>query len=200
MVTLVEITAGLGVAVFTFCQWPYSPTGKWYRNNSIPEWLFAKWVFMIIWIAMYSMIATSWGYLLFTVPTDDTRHIAFYVLMVVHLVANKGWTVAAKHQKDGIAFAIVLFLVASGIALAGIAYAINYWPSGILLTIYLIWLLVATGLNYTYLFIPEHMFIRDNQETLPTYEKFDDETEVPTVQSGRQMIGHGLRKTYAYGK
>ncbi|MGF1503286.1 MAG: TspO/MBR family protein [Paracoccaceae bacterium] len=120
--------------------------GEWYENLRKPSWNPPNWVFPVVWMVLYGMIAAA-GYLVWITAEPGA---AFWPMVVwgLQLVLNAAWSplfFGLKRPDLGMVGVIALWLgVAANIAV--------FWPvsviAALLLVPYLVWVTIAAALNY----------------------------------------------------
>ncbi len=118
--------------------------GEWYRNLRKPSWTPPDWAFPVAWSVLYFMIAVA-GYIVWMVdPTSPAM-----VLWVAQLVLNAAWSWLFFGRRDmltALADVMSMWLCILGFIIAA-------WPiapvASLLFVPYLIWVSIASALNFT---------------------------------------------------
>ena len=140
--------------VFTFWQisaYTQTQGRKWYDENR-PEWGLPGRVFPFIWFLLYSACTIAMYYFTKNVQPDSWNIILGVVMYMVHMAANKFWSVLFWDMDDPEAAVNVLVFVMlpTSVALM-VAFIINqtgiFWVPVMLLAIYIAWLVYAAALN-----------------------------------------------------
>nr|CAI5866015.1 unnamed protein product [Callosobruchus analis] len=120
----------------------------WYEKLKKPSWRPPNWAFGPIWTTVYSLIGYS-SYLIF--KSGDWREDPVQTALLVYganLLVNWLWTPIFFGVKNiNLALYDILLLDAITVANAFLFYQINS-TAGYLYAPYLIWLVLATALNY----------------------------------------------------
>lgn len=117
-----------------------------YNTLNKPTYAPDKKLFRPVWIVLYLLMFISFAFLYF-MPAGVIKTFAI-ILFCFQLVLNLSWTpVFFKYKKIGLAFAICASLLITVIFMTMIFFRISVLL-GILQIPYIIWLLVATRLNY----------------------------------------------------
>ena len=120
----------------------------WYETLQRPRLTPPDWLFGPVWTILYVMIAIS--IFLFIRKYKSDNGYGIYVLIVLHLICNFGWTgIFFGLKAPGLALIDILLLDIS------LVFMIRYfWQtdvvSSILLWPYVIWVLFATYLNASF--------------------------------------------------
>lgn len=118
--------------------------GEWYDRLRKPSWTPPDWAFPVAWSVLYFMIAIA-GYLVWMVdPTSPAM-----VLWAAQLVLNAAWSWLFFGRRDMLtALADVM-----GMWLCILGFIIAAWPiaptASLLFVPYLIWVSIASALNFT---------------------------------------------------
>jgi translocator protein len=120
----------------------------WYEGLQRPALTPPNWVFGPVWTVLYIMIAIS----IFLFVKNHKTGIGFriYFLIALHLIANLSWTALFfRVQSPGLALIDIIVL---DVTLMLMIY--NFWQTNrmasILLWPYLLWVLFATYLNFSF--------------------------------------------------
>lgn len=139
---IVIIFAAIG-SLATFSQIP-----TWYATLIRPEWAPPNWVFPVVWTTLYILMALAlflvWRKGLETKPAKVT-----VAVFLVQLAINALWSVVffGLHSiVGGLGLIVMLWILI--LANIIVFYRISKW-AGILLIPYIIWVTVASYLNYT---------------------------------------------------
>jgi translocator protein len=120
----------------------------WYEGLQRPALTPPNWVFGPVWTVLYIMIAIS--IFLFVKNHKTGTGFGIYLLIALHLVANLSWTALFfRVQSPGLALIDIIVL---DVTLMLMIY--NFWQTNriasILLWPYLLWILFATYLNFSF--------------------------------------------------
>ena len=150
-----EATAAVSWAIFTFWQFSsYTSSGKsrrWYDNNK-PDWAPPGWVFPGVWFILYAACTTAIFYFTQNVQPDSWNIILGVIMYILHMLANKYWSVLFWDMNDpeSAVNVLVFVMLPTGAALM-VAFIVNqsgiFWVPVMLLSIYIAWLLYAAALN-----------------------------------------------------
>ena len=142
-------------AVFTFFQISsYSNTrGRAWYDRHRPSWGPPGWMFPIIWFILYAACTVAIYYFTKNAAPDSWNIILGVVMYIVHMLANKFWSVLFFDMNDpeSAVNVLVFVMIPTGVALL-ISFIIDqtgiYWVPVMLLSIYLAWLVfLAAPLN-----------------------------------------------------
>ena len=120
----------------------------WYENLQRPALTPPNWIFGPVWTVLYIMIAVS--IFLFVKNHKTGTGFGIYFLIALNLIANFSWTVLFfRLQSPGLA---VIDIVVIDISLILVIY--YFWQTNriasTLLWPYLLWVLFATYLNFSF--------------------------------------------------
>ena len=120
----------------------------WYEGLQRPALTPPNWVFGPVWTVLYIMIAIS--IFLFVKNHKTGTGFGIYFLIALHLIANLCWTALFfRVQSPGLALIDIIVL---DVTLMLMIY--NFWQTNriasILLWPYLLWVLFATYLNFSF--------------------------------------------------
>ena len=120
----------------------------WYESLQRPSLTPPNWIFGPVWTVLYIMIALS--LFLFMKNHKTGTGFGIYVLIALHLIANFSWTALFfRLQSPGLALIDIVFLDFSLIFIIYYFWQMNRIAS-ILLWPYLLWVLFATYLNFSF--------------------------------------------------
>ena len=120
----------------------------WYESLQRPLLTPPNWVFGPVWTVLYIMIAIS--ILLFVKNYKAGSGLGIYFLIALHLITNFSWTVLFfRMQNPGLALIDIVILDVSLVIMIYYFWQTNRIAS-ILLWPYLIWVLFATYLNFSF--------------------------------------------------
>jgi translocator protein len=120
----------------------------WYESLQRPALTPPNWVFGPVWTMLYIMIAVS----IFLFVKNHKAGIGFgiYFLIALNLIANFSWTALFfRLQSPGLALIDIVVLDVSLIFMIYIFWQANRIASTLLLP-YLLWVLFATYLNFSF--------------------------------------------------
>jgi len=141
-------------SIFTFWQLSsYTQTKgrKWYDDNR-PDWALPGYLFPIIWFVLYSACTVAIYYFTKHTQPDSWNIILGVVMYMIHMAANKFWSVLFWDMNDpeSAVNILVFVMIPTGIALM-VSFIINqtgiFWVPVMLLSIYIAWLVYAAALN-----------------------------------------------------
>ncbi len=147
-----DVSSWVALGVFAAAAMAAASSGAlfkpdaWYRGIRKPTWTPADWVFPTVWTPLYIMIAVS-GWLVWREAGLAGAALPLLVY-AVQLVLNAGWSaVFFGLRRPGLAL-VEVFALWLSIALT----IVLFWPistiSALLLVPYLIWVTIASVLNY----------------------------------------------------
>lgn len=133
--------AGCGAAAATGAM--FEP-GEWYEGLEKPSWTPPKWVFPVAWTLLYVVIAIAASRV---APLSGSAYaMAFFALQ---LALNTLWTpVFFGLHRMGAGMIIILLLWAA-VACTMFAFFALDWLAGVLFVPYLIWVTIASALNWS---------------------------------------------------
>ena len=119
----------------------------WYSSIEKPKWTPPSPVFGPVWGILYTLMIISVALLLINIETN--KAIFPLILFAIQLALNFGWVwIFFGQHRIGSAFVEILFLWVA-ILLTMIEFWRLYPLSGALLLPYLLWVTLATALNYS---------------------------------------------------
>lgn len=133
--------AGCGAAATTGAM--FEP-GEWYEDLEKPNWTPPKWVFPVTWTTLYLFM--SFAAMRVAQLDSNAYAMAFYALQ---LALNTLWTpifFGLKRMRAGLIVIGFLWLAVSGTMLT--FFALD-WVAGLLFIPYLVWVSIASALNYS---------------------------------------------------
>ena len=133
--------AGCGAAATTGAV--FQP-GEWYESLEKPSWTPPKWVFPVTWSTLYILISLAATRV--AVLDGNAHAMAFYALQ---LALNTLWTpvfFGLRRMKAGMV--VIMFLWLS-VAATMLAFFSLDWIAGLLFAPYLLWVTIASALNYS---------------------------------------------------
>jgi len=117
--------------------------GDWYRALRKPSWTPPDWAFPVVWSALYFMIAVA-GFLVWQVDPLSTA-MGFWI---AQLIFNAAWSWLFFGRRD----MAIAFVDVSAMWLTILGFIITAWPlspvASLLFVPYLIWVSVASALNF----------------------------------------------------
>ena len=122
------------------------PTGDWYKRLDKPKWTPPDWAFPIAWTIFYFALAFS-GARVASLP-DNNFALSFWSL---HIALNTLWTpvfFGARNLKAGMVIIVLMWF-----STVGLIYhcLVVDQLAGVILLPYLIWVSVASALNWSLL-------------------------------------------------
>jgi translocator protein len=139
---IVIIFAAIG-SLATFSQIP-----TWYAGLIRPDWAPPNWVFPVVWTTLYILMALAF-FLVWRKDLENKQVKVAAAVFIVQLALNLIWSVVffGLHSLGG-GVALVILLWISILANIIVFYRVSKW-AGILLIPYIIWVSIASYLNYT---------------------------------------------------
>ena len=122
------------------------PTGDWYKGLDKPKWTPPDWVFPIAWTIFYFALAFS-GARVASLPENEFAT-AFWSL---HIALNTLWTPAffgSRNLKAGMVIIVLMWLATAGMIYN--CFIVDQF-AGIILIPYILWVTVASALNFSLL-------------------------------------------------
>lgn len=140
---LIPLLAGFLGSITTLASIP-----TWYATLAKPSWAPPNWLFGPVWTTLYVLM----GIALYLVWREGLhrRDVQFAILIfAVQLVLNLSWSIVffGYHALFG-SFVLVMILWLSILANI-IAFYVISKPAGLLLVPYILWVSIASYLNYT---------------------------------------------------
>jgi len=118
----------------------------WFDNLNKPIFQPPEWIFMPIWIILYSMIFAS--LILYTIKITKKSKLAGYILFTVHMIFNLLWSpVFFILHKIEIALFIIFIVDITAVLFIKKFLSVSK-IAGMILIPYLFWILFATYLNF----------------------------------------------------
>jgi tryptophan-rich sensory protein len=143
--------------VLCYWQWTsYSSTQDktWYESKRDQKWMPPAWIFPIAWTLLYAALVVMMYMFTQNTPADSWQIALGFALFVIHIAANKEWSVAFwDRNSPSQAFAILMAIMLPTSLALYFPFIINnqtdlYYVPVIMLSIYNAWLLYASTLNY----------------------------------------------------
>lgn len=120
----------------------------WYASLTKPAWNPPNWLFGPVWTTLYVLM----GIALFLVWREglDRRDVRYAILIfAVQLGLNIAWSVVFFGLNSILGGLVVIFILWLAIWANIVAFYIISKPAGLILIPYLIWVSIASYLNYT---------------------------------------------------
>lgn len=124
-----------------------SPPGAWYEALVKPEWTPPGWAFPVVWTTLYVLMGTA-AWIVWRRGTKEEGTRKALGLFVLQLVLNAAWTptfFGARRIFLALALIGVLWLA---ILATTLAFRRVSGTAALLLVPYLVWVSIATALNY----------------------------------------------------
>lgn len=140
----VPLIVGIGSAIGYLSNSGYS--NEWFARLDKPAFMPPSWVFGAVWTTLYTLMAVALAMVL-TLPDSPQRRAAL-TLFGVQLALNYGWSpffFAGRMIDVALLLILALLLAAAGTANL---FRRSRPLAGWLLVPYLLWLCLATALNY----------------------------------------------------
>lgn len=139
---IVIIFAVIG-SLATFSQIP-----TWYASLIRPEWTPPSWAFPVVWTTLYILMALSF-YLVWKKGLDTKATKTAAAVFIIQLALNALWSLVffGLHSLVGGMALIILLWIAILVNII-VFYRISKW-AGFLLIPYIVWVTIASYLNYT---------------------------------------------------
>lgn len=146
-----EATAVVAWGVFTFVQLTTARHRKWYDDKA-PAWFPPPWVFGLVWPILYAACTTAIFYHVQIAAADSWQLVVGVVLYIVHMLANKLWSVLFwDWRRPGAALATLVIMILTLIGLivssAMLPSGTLFWVPVMLESVYMVWLVFATVMN-----------------------------------------------------
>ncbi|OZB84502.1 MAG: sensory protein TspO [Halothiobacillus sp. 13-55-253] len=118
---------------------------RWYAELKKPVGLPPNWVFPVVWISLYAMMAVAAAWVWLAEPSD--LRTAGLIIYAAQLVFNTAWSwLFFGLHRTGLALIDLLVLITLVSINTWLFVQVDTW-AGLLLVPYLIWLLIALYLN-----------------------------------------------------
>jgi tryptophan-rich sensory protein len=139
---IVIIFAAIG-SLSTFSQIP-----TWYTNLIRPEWTPPNWAFPVVWTTLYILMALAF-FLVWRTGLNTKEGKIAAAIFIIQLALNALWSIVffGLHSLVG-GMALIIVLWIAILVNIIVFYRISKW-AGILLLPYIIWVTIASYLNYT---------------------------------------------------
>ena len=141
-IVIVFIAGAIGT-VATLSQIP-----TWYATLAKPVWAPPNWLFGPVWTTLYVLIGIAL-FLVWREGTDRQDVRAALGIFAVQLVLNILWSVVFFSYHSLLGGFIVIFILWIAILANIIAFYIISKPAGLILIPYIVWVSIASYLNYT---------------------------------------------------
>lgn len=141
-IVIVFIAGAIGT-VATLSQIP-----TWYATLAKPVWAPPNWLFGPVWTTLYVLIGIAL-FLVWREGTDRRDVRAALGIFAVQLVLNILWSVVFFSYHSLLGGFIVIFILWIAILANIIAFYIISKPAGLILIPYIVWVSIASYLNYT---------------------------------------------------
>jgi translocator protein len=134
--------AGVIGSAFTFSSIP-----NWYAHLNKASFNPPNWVFGPVWLTLYTLMGIA-AFIIWEKRKSNKKVLSALQIFIVQLVINSLWSIVffGAHQ---IFMGLIIILAMWFLILLTI---IKFWPiskaAGILLVPYLLWVSIATSLNY----------------------------------------------------
>ncbi len=127
-----------------------SAIGSWYQFLNKPAFSPPNWLFGPVWITLYALMGISF-YLVWSGGLNK-KGVKFALgFFVAHLFVNASWSIVFFGLHNiSLAFAVILILLAMIVVLIKLFRPLNRLASNLLIP-YLVWVSIATILNYSLL-------------------------------------------------
>lgn len=145
LVVSIAVCQGAGVvgSVFTVPS-----IAGWYQFLNKPSFSPPNWLFGPVWITLYTLMGISF-YLVWSGGLNKRGAKFAAGFFVAHLVLNASWSIVFFGLHNiSLAFVIILVLLAMIVVLIKLFRPLNHLASNLLIP-YLVWVSIATLLNYS---------------------------------------------------
>ncbi|NNF23634.1 MAG: tryptophan-rich sensory protein [Rhodobacteraceae bacterium] len=118
--------------------------GEWYKSLNKPDWTPPDWVFPVTWTVLYLFIAFSGARI--ALIDGNAYAMGFFA---VQIALNTLWTpvfFGLRRMRAGLVIIVCLWLA---VAATTVSFWQLDWLSGLLFVPYLVWVTIATALNYS---------------------------------------------------
>lgn len=124
----------------------------WYAALAKPEWTPPNWLFGPVWSTLYVLI----GFSLFLVWREgfERKDVKFAILIfAIQLILNIGWSLVFFGLNSLLGGFVIILILWLAILANIIAFYMISKPAGIILIPYLVWVSIASYLNYSVLIL-----------------------------------------------
>lgn len=143
LVGAIALCQGAGVVGSLFTV---SAIGGWYAFLNKPSFAPPNWLFAPVWLTLYTLMGISL-YLVWKRGLKGKARFTFW-FFIIHLFVNAGWSVIFFGLHNiALAFVVILVLLAMIAVLIKLFRPISRAASNLLIP-YLVWVSIATVLNY----------------------------------------------------
>ncbi|XP_060535335.1 protein CrtK-like [Cylas formicarius] len=138
---LPQIGGGLGALVTK------DSIDGWYQTLNKPSWTPPTWLFMPMWIFLYSLLGIA-SYMTYVFGNGLGGAAKWPIIIYVcNLVLNWLWSPVFFGTENILAGLVLIATILLSAVLTAVLFARVYWVLGLLLLPYVVWLTVATALN-----------------------------------------------------
>ncbi len=124
-----------------------TPPGEWYDALAKPEWTPPGWVFPIVWSTLYVLMGTAAWRVQRRAKERGTARVPLS-LFVVQLGVNATWTPTFFGAQLIFPALIIILVLWFAIAATALAFRKVHPTAALLLAPYLVWVSIATVLNF----------------------------------------------------
>ncbi len=118
--------------------------GDWYDALSKPDWTPPNWVFPVTWTVLYVLMA--WSAMRIAQLPGSGQAMGFWALQIAF---NTLWTPVFFGQRRMGAGMVIILCLWAAVALTLVAFWRLDWLSGLIFAPYLIWVTIASALNWS---------------------------------------------------
>ena len=124
-----------------------SPPAEWYESLAKPDWTPDGWVFPVVWSTLYVLMGTAaWLVQRAAKQPGDAR--VPLRLFVIQLVLNAAWTPVFFGAQQIFPALLIIVVLWFAILATLFAFRQSSTPAALLMAPYLIWVSIATVLNF----------------------------------------------------
>lgn len=125
-----------------------SPPDEWYQALAKPDWTPAGWVFPVVWTTLYVLMGTAAWVVWRKAREGGGSARGPLALFFLQLALNAAWTPTFFGAHRILAALVVIVVLWLAILATILAFRRVSAPAALLLAPYLVWVSVATALNF----------------------------------------------------
>ncbi|MFX1450613.1 MAG: TspO/MBR family protein [Promethearchaeota archaeon] len=120
----------------------------WYQFLNKPSFTPPPWLFAPVWISLYTLMGIA-TFLIWNKGLDELNNKIGIIFFSIQLVLNALWSIVFFGFKSILGGLILLITLDIAVIITTVMYFKVYKIAGALLIPYIIWLSIATALNYS---------------------------------------------------
>ena len=124
-----------------------SPPGDWYQTLAKPDWTPPGWAFPVVWTTLYVLMGTA-AWMVWRKRGDNRGARGALTLFVFQLLFNAAWTPTFFGAQQILAALVVIVVLWFAVLATLLAFRKVSGTAALLLVPYLVWVTIATALNF----------------------------------------------------